>query len=82
MAQALVKSRTQDKMRPTTMHDGDYTRVFRVIEKARANMLPGQVCEEFRCPLCGGPAFIFHREQNIGKDYVGGCERGCWDLWE
>ena len=81
-AKALVKARTKHTKYPWTMHDQDYIRVFKAIEKARGRMIPGQVCEEFRCPICGGPAFVFCRETNVGKDYVGGCENHCWDIWE
>ncbi|MEN6391059.1 MAG: hypothetical protein ABFD04_11640 [Syntrophomonas sp.] len=83
-AKALVKARTQAvlKKQPWTMHDQDYMRVFKAIEKARGRMVPGQVCEEFRCPICGGPAFVFRREKNMGRDYVGGCEKKCFDCWE
>lgn len=85
-AKALVtkrtRARTRERRQPGTMHDNDYIRVFRAVEKAWSYMVPGQVCEEFRCPICGGPAFVFRRERNMGKDYVGGCERGCWDIWE
>jgi hypothetical protein len=84
MGQALINKPIDIKIEnPTgTMHDNDYVRVWEAIEKVRADMLPSQVCEEFRCPICGGPAFVFCRETNVGKDYVGGCENHCWDIWE
>lgn len=65
-----------------TMHDKDYYEVWRVLEDARAKMTVGQVHQSFICPICGGPAFCFDRQLNNGKDYVGGCECGCWDIWE
>jgi hypothetical protein len=83
-AKALVRARTKaaQKKHVWTMHDQDYFRVWKAIEKARGRIVPGQVCEEFRCPICGGPAFVFCREKNIGRDYVGGCEAKCFDCWE
>ena len=80
-----MTSALAQKLRPEhpTMHDGDYHRVWAAVEKARDEMVPGQISEEFRCPICGGNAFVFRREINIGRDYIGGCETGrCFEIWE
>lgn len=86
MAIAKTKpiQRTKPRKRePQNMHDKDYRRIFHAVDQARANMKPGQIYADLRCPICGGyTAYVLRKEQNDGRTCVGSCTTGCFELWE
>ncbi|NLB87848.1 MAG: hypothetical protein GX790_01275 [Syntrophomonadaceae bacterium] len=81
MGQALAKKRSP---RPQTMHDGDYNRVFKTIEKVRRDLEKGQLAQNITCPICGRKSvFISQREVNTGHvALVAMCSDGCFTAWE
>ena len=76
MVQVLERPRMQ------TLHDQAYQKVVQAVEQAREQMTPGQNYIDIICPLCGGQAFVLYPADNTGRTYVGGCDHGCFDLWE
>lgn len=84
-----VKTLPKDLSRPYhkvwntrgTMHDQDYIRVLNAIQTARAELLPGQICIEIRCPICGSTAFVLSDEGNQNT-CVAWCEQNCFAAFE
>jgi hypothetical protein len=67
------------------MHDGDYHRVLRAIQRARAIMKSaGRNHLDIRCPICGGydAAFIVRESRNTGDIMAAMCIRGCFTARE
>lgn len=81
-ATRIRRKQCQQVGQPRTMHDGDYIRVFAIVERARSKMQPGQIRAYFPCPICGGDAWVLPREANDDKTYIGMCANGCWDCRE
>jgi len=67
------------------MHDGDYHRVLRAIQRARAIMKStGKTSLDTRCPICGSynAAFVVRPGRNTGDIVAAMCSRGCFTAWE
>ena len=75
---------TLPKRQPTnrTMHDVDYVRVSKAIQRARALMSAGSIRTFITCPICGGIAWVLPRRENNGQACIAMCETGCFDCWE
>lgn len=84
IAKTKPMHRTKPRNRETiTMHDRDFGRVDRAVERARVGMKPGQIYANLRCPICGGyTAYVLRKEENNGRTCVGSCSNGCFELWE
>ncbi len=68
-----------------SMHDGDYSRVFRAIERARAIMKStGRNHLDVRCPICGvfNAVLVVREGRNTGDIVAAMCSRGCFTAWE
>ncbi len=85
MTKGRIQPRPQERRRQRTMHDGDYFRVLRAIQRARARVaVTGRNHLDVRCPICGcyDAAFVVREGRNTGDTVGAMCTRGCFTAWE
>jgi phage FluMu protein Com len=82
---ARVKPLQRSRHNRRTMHDGDYHRVLKAIQRARAIMKStGRNHLDVRCPICGvfNAVLVVREGQNTGNIVAAMCTRGCFTAWE